>query len=107
VFRWLKAQGGAGRWSASATAPRPELLYSAIARRVFTPNPVAVSCRSWMNVPFTLAVPELDAPLSRRGARGGLANLEGHRSVGGMPREPLQRDAARGRAGPGGFHAGI
>jgi len=45
---------------------------------------VAPACRSWMNVPFTLAQPELDKAFLAEAARAGLVNLEGHRSVGGM-----------------------
>jgi len=37
-----------------------------------------------MNVPFTLARPELDATFLAEAGQAGLANLEGHRSVGGM-----------------------
>jgi phosphoserine aminotransferase len=37
-----------------------------------------------MNVPFTLADPELDATFLGESAEAGLANLKGHRSVGGM-----------------------
>jgi phosphoserine aminotransferase len=37
-----------------------------------------------MNVPFTLANPELDKPFLAAAKAAGLTNLEGHRSVGGM-----------------------
>jgi phosphoserine aminotransferase len=37
-----------------------------------------------MNVPFTLAKPELEKTFVAEAAQAGLANLEGHRSVGGM-----------------------
>jgi len=37
-----------------------------------------------MNVPFTLAKPELDKPFCSEAKAAGLTNLEGHRSVGGM-----------------------
>ena len=37
-----------------------------------------------MNVPFTLAEPELDKPFLAEARAAGLVNLEGHRSVGGM-----------------------
>jgi phosphoserine aminotransferase len=45
---------------------------------------VAKECRSWMNVPFTLARPELDKSFLSEAQAAGLTNLEGHRSVGGM-----------------------
>ena len=37
-----------------------------------------------MNVPFTLADPRLDAAFLEGAKARGLANLKGHRSVGGM-----------------------
>jgi phosphoserine aminotransferase len=37
-----------------------------------------------MNVPFTLADPELDAAFLAGAAANGMTNLKGHRSVGGM-----------------------
>ena len=37
-----------------------------------------------MNVPFTLARPELDAEFLKQAEQAGLTNLKGHRSVGGM-----------------------
>ncbi|NBP07719.1 MAG: 3-phosphoserine/phosphohydroxythreonine transaminase, partial [Gammaproteobacteria bacterium] len=40
--------------------------------------------RSWMNVPFTIPKPELEKTFCAEAAKAGLANLEGHRSVGGM-----------------------
>jgi len=83
VFRWLKAQGGLGAVAARNRA-KAELLYQAIDGSGFYSNPVAQECRSWMNVPFTLATPALDETFVAEARRAGLANLEGHRSVGGM-----------------------
>jgi phosphoserine aminotransferase len=37
-----------------------------------------------MNVPFTLADPQLDARFLEQAEAAGLMNLKGHRSVGGM-----------------------
>jgi len=42
------------------------------------------SCRSRMNVPFRLPRAELEAVFAAEARAGGLVNLEGHRSVGGM-----------------------
>ncbi len=53
-------------------------------RPVSTPARCALSCRSWMNVPFTLAAPRLGAHL-RRGAPGrGRRPRRSPLSVGGM-----------------------
>jgi phosphoserine aminotransferase len=59
-------------------------LYKAIDESGFYVNPVAPAYRSWMNVPFTLAKPELDGEFLAQAERAGLTNLKGHRSVGGM-----------------------
>ena len=83
VFRWLKAQGGLTVVGMRNRA-KAQLLYRAIDESPFYANPVAVGCRSWMNVPFTLAAPELDARFLNEARAAGLTNLEGHRSVGGM-----------------------
>ena len=50
----------------------------------FLANPVALDCRSRMNVPFILADAALDKTFLEESAAEGLANLKGHRSVGGM-----------------------
>ena len=60
------------------------LLYRTIDESPFYRNPVAPDCRSWMNVPFTLANPALDAAFLAEARAAGLVNLEGHRSGGGM-----------------------
>ena len=63
---------------------KAQALYAAIDASGFYRNPVAQDCRSWMNVPFTLATPALDKTLPAEAQAAGLTNLEGHRSVGGM-----------------------
>ncbi len=83
VFRWIKAQGGLAAM-AERNRAKAEKLYRAIDESDFYRNPVAPNCRSWMNVPFTLARPELDATFLAEAREAGLVNLEGHRSVGGM-----------------------
>ena len=59
-------------------------LYAAIDESEFYRNPVDVACRSWMNVPFTLADEALDASFLAEAKAAGLLTLKGHRSVGGM-----------------------
>lgn len=83
VFRWLKREGGLAAMGERNRA-KAEALYSAIDSSSFYSNPVARRCRSWMNVPFRLAKPELDRTFLAEAAAAGLANLAGHRSVGGM-----------------------
>ena len=83
VLKWVAAQGGVEAMGARNRA-KAELLYRTIDESGFYRNPVAKSCRSWMNVPFTLALPELDPTFITEAGAAGLVSLEGHRSVGGM-----------------------
>jgi phosphoserine aminotransferase len=83
IFRWLLKGGGlAGIEGRNRT--KAERLYTAIDGSGFYRNPVARNCRSWMNIPFTLVDPKLDATFLNEARVAGLVNLEGHRSVGGM-----------------------
>jgi phosphoserine aminotransferase len=63
---------------------KAERLYGAIDASGFYANPVERSCRSWMNVPFTLRDPALEKDFLSEARAQGLVALEGHRSVGGM-----------------------
>jgi len=83
VFDWIKRQGGLPAMARHNKA-KADKLYGVIDSSDFYANPVAVPYRSWMNIPFTLADPELDAVFLQQSAAAGLTNLKGHRSVGGM-----------------------
>ncbi|TAK56535.1 MAG: 3-phosphoserine/phosphohydroxythreonine transaminase [Gammaproteobacteria bacterium] len=83
VFRWLKSEGGLAAIGERNRA-KAARLYAAIDDSGFYSNPVARECRSWMNVPFALVRPELDAAFLAEATRAGLTNLAGHRAVGGM-----------------------
>ncbi|MCB1752937.1 MAG: 3-phosphoserine/phosphohydroxythreonine transaminase [Gammaproteobacteria bacterium] len=83
VFQWLKRNGGLAAM-AKVNERKAGLLYAAIDGSDFYANPVDPACRSWMNVPFTLADAELDADFLSEAKAAGLVTLKGHRSVGGM-----------------------
>lgn len=83
VFKWLKRNGGL-KHMAEVNKRKAENLYNAIDNLDFYNNPVDVNCRSWMNVPFTLASADLDAAFLAEAKEAGLVTLKGHRSVGGM-----------------------
>jgi phosphoserine aminotransferase len=83
VFEWLLELGGLEAM-AVINRRKAETLYAAIDASNFYSSPVAASCRSWMNVPFTLADPALDKAFLEQAEARGLMNLKGHRSVGGM-----------------------
>jgi phosphoserine aminotransferase len=83
VFAWLKRNGGLSTM-AETNQRKAGKLYAAIDGSEFYANPVAPAYRSWMNIPFTLAKPDLDANFLAQATAAGLTNLKGHRSVGGM-----------------------
>jgi phosphoserine aminotransferase len=83
VFVWLKKHGGLEA-RGEINRRKAEKLYAAIDGSVFYANPVAIDYRSWMNIPFILARPELDKDFLAQAEAAGLTNLKGHRSVGGM-----------------------
>ena len=83
VFQWLLERGGLDAMAA-VNQRKADKLYAAIDASPFYTNPVDPACRSRMNVPFILADSELDATFLEESAAAGLANLKGHRSVGGM-----------------------
>lgn len=83
VFEWLLEIGGL-QAMAEINQRKANLLYAAIDSSPFYANPVKVSDRSWMNIPFTLAEPGLDKQFLVEAKQVGLVTLAGHRSVGGM-----------------------
>ena len=83
VFEWIEGEGGLAAME-ERNRNKSQTLYQAIDRSDFYANPVFVEHRSWMNVPFTLAEPDLDGRFLDEAAERGLVNLKGHRSVGGM-----------------------
>ena len=83
VFDWIKKLGGLAKM-AEINKNKADKLYAAIDSSNFYNNPVDKECRSWMNVPFTLAKPDLDSQFLEQAKTAGLVTLKGHRSVGGM-----------------------
>ena len=83
VLDWVKEQGGLTAMEAHNKAKAAK-LYAAIDASAFYANPVELAFRSRMNVPFTLANPELDKTFTAEAKAAGLVSLAGHRSVGGM-----------------------
>ena len=84
VFEWLLENGGLSEM-AEINERKAGALYDCIDNSGgFYSNPVDKDYRSWMNVPFVMADPELDAVFLKEAAAAGLVQLKGHRSVGGM-----------------------
>ncbi len=83
VFKWLKAQGGVAAMAA-INKRKADKLYAQIDQSGFYHNPVAKDWRSRMNVPFTMAKPELDSVFLKESEQAGFRYLKGHKAVGGM-----------------------
>ncbi|GMT47410.1 MAG: phosphoserine aminotransferase [bacterium] len=83
VFEWIRGKGGINA-IAGINKRKSDKLYAFIDNSGFYSNPVAPDCRSWMNIPFILARPDLDGKFLELARDAGLVNLKGHRSVGGM-----------------------
>ena len=83
VIEWLIAQGGLVEIERRNVA-KSKLLYDYLDATEFYRNPVRVSDRSRMNVPFKLRDDALDKEFLAGAEARGLLQLKGHRSVGGM-----------------------
>jgi phosphoserine aminotransferase len=83
TFEWLLAQGGLAAIE-RANIAKADALYAEIDRTGFYRNPVRRADRSRMSVPFVLRDERLDQPFLDGAKERGLAQLKGHRAVGGM-----------------------
>jgi phosphoserine aminotransferase len=83
VFQYLKKNGGVAAME-KRNIEKANLLYDYLATTDFYRNPVATADRSRMNVPFTLKDAALDEEFLKGAKARGMAQLKGHRSVGGM-----------------------
>ena len=84
TFKWLKAQGGLTVIGESNHAKATHLYESIDSSGGFYRNPIEISARSRMNVPFTLHHSALDALFLKESESAGLLGLKGHKAVGGM-----------------------
>jgi phosphoserine aminotransferase len=83
TFSWLKQEGGLAEMARRCQI-KSELLYGAIDRSNFYSNTVDPRCRSRVTVPFRLTDSGLEPAFLQEAAAAGLANLKGHRSIGGV-----------------------
>ncbi len=83
ILAWVKELGGLPAM-AERNRAKADALYGFLDASDYYRNPVALDSRSWMNVPFLQARPELDKDFVSQATAAGLTNLAGHRSVGGM-----------------------
>lgn len=83
VFEWLLEQGGVAAMEKKNIA-KANMLYDYFDQTGFYSNPIAKTDRSRMNVPFKLSDESLDDAFLKGAQQNGMAQLKGHRSVGGM-----------------------
>ncbi len=83
VFKMLKAKGGLAAME-QANRAKAKLLYDFLDASSFFISPVARENRSLMNIPFTLKDAALDEEFLKGAKARNMAQLKGHKSVGGM-----------------------
>lgn len=83
TFKWLKSRGGLEA-IAKENRSKSQKLYAFIDVNDFYSNPVDVRYRSRMNVVFNLQNESLNDTFLQQARANGLANLKGHKLVGGM-----------------------
>lgn len=83
VLAWVQEQGGVSAME-QRNIIKANKLYATIDASDFYHCPTENASRSRMNVPFTLAKPELNDAFLAGAKSVGLVTLKGHRSVGGM-----------------------
>ena len=83
VFQWLKKLGGLPK-IAEMNRAKAAVLYDFIDQTEFYYSPVDKDDRSLMNVPFRLRNEALNDEFLKQTKQRGMAELKGHRAVGGM-----------------------
>jgi len=84
TVRWMLDQGGVTEFE-QRNATKAALLYGCIdGSDGFYRNDVSPAARSWMNIPFFLHEPRLEAAFLSESRAGGLLGLKGHRALGGL-----------------------
>ncbi|MGI6032468.1 MAG: 3-phosphoserine/phosphohydroxythreonine transaminase [Coriobacteriales bacterium] len=83
VFKWIKGLGGLVAMKAR-NQKKARLLYDFLDQSKLFKGTVAKKDRSMMNVPFVTGDAEMDKKFIAEATAAGLANIKGHRSVGGM-----------------------
>ncbi len=83
VYEWILNLGGLKEMQ-KRNQRKAALLYDYLDSQDYYQAPVQKDSRSMMNVTFVTGDGELDKKFCEEAANGGLVNLKGHRSVGGM-----------------------
>ena len=83
VFKWIMKLGGLEAMK-KRNEEKAKILYDYLDQSKLFKGTVVPKDRSLMNVPFVTGDPDLDAKFVAESAAAGLANLKGHKSVGGL-----------------------
>ena len=83
IFKWVKKEGGVSAL-AKRNQRKSDKLYNFIDQSDFFHNSINPVYRSRMNIIFTLVDEKLNATFLKKATENGLANLKGHRLLGGM-----------------------
>ena len=83
VYEWLLNMGGLKAMKAH-NEKKAAVLYDYLDSQSYYIAPVEKESRSMMNVTFVTGDAELDKKFAKEAGAAGLANIKGHRSVGGM-----------------------
>ena len=83
VYEWLLNMGGLKAMKAH-NEKKAAVLYDYLDSQSYYIAPVEKESRSMMNVTFVTGDAELDKKFAKEAGAAGLANVKGHRSVGGM-----------------------
>ena len=83
VFKWLKEQGGL-EGIGKRNHEKAALLYNFLDQSKLFRGTARKEDRSIMNVPFVTGDADLDAKFIAEAGENNIANIKGHRSVGGM-----------------------
>ena len=83
VFKWLKEQGGL-EGIGKRNHEKAALLYDFLDQSKLFRGTARKEDRSIMNVPFVTGDADLDAKFIAEAGENNIANIKGHRSVGGM-----------------------
>ena len=83
VLRWIEDKGGLEQIE-KGNIRKADLLYDYLDGQTFYKPHARKTDRSLMNVTFTTPDPELDSLFAAQAQENGMANLKGHRLVGGI-----------------------
>lgn len=86
VFEWIRKNGGVEGMEMNAEK-KSQMIYKIIGEsKEFYTCPVDANCRSRMNVPFRIknGNEALEKEFLQKSSESGMAQLKGHRSVGGI-----------------------